>query len=326
MREVPHFPKPGQVISHLFDFPNRKKYVWIEWNRKLIRAPKSDFIIDPYECFNFSSKVDLTSGKQNLAILETDAINLYTSRIEINDRLYSLLPLLDLETLQLYFITAPLNSHTPNDILELKGVYITYEIWSEMIGGVVGGVLIIKPEDGTDKNYMEKRIVHRQPAPASEPGQKPKPKTYPPLRVVSDPETFKPDRRKKKKAPPDVLKYISRLAPKSKWRTALKTLYNQSWYGDIIKNKYYQGKNSHIGRYYTLGIDRLVNVSGQSEITIKRNLALMLKHNIIRRWKGGYPGQGNSIYELPLNMSHVMSWIRKHKTQVRRKEKPKTGR
>lgn len=135
-----------------------------------------------------------------------------------------------------------------------------------------------------------------------------KPEIFYPLQVVPDPKPVKVARRKKRKAPRDVLKYFTWLSLRSLWQITLKAMYRLSWYGDIRLNAFCGNKLSHKGRYYTLGVDRLAAATGFDEATIRRHLKLMRDNNIIRRRKQGMPGIGNTVYELPFNLPHVMAW------------------
>lgn len=326
MKSKTYLPETSQVISHFFDIRTGVKLVWLKDNGIFIRAPKSDMSFNPLEIWNFIENPNVKIGENRLILLEEEALKHDSVSMEITDQLLEYLPVPWIQSIRFALITAPFASQKFANILELTGVYIFHLLEPEYVADIRNEVLTVWSVEYEGKDWMSQIIYHRQPAAAPEPKQKPKPKEYTPLRIVPEQKPFKPDRRKKDKPPPKVLKYFSWLGPRSKWRTTFEAMYKQSWHGDITKDKFYAGSKSHKGRYYNLGINRLVNVTGQSEKSVRRHLALMRKHNIIQRRKGGWPGIGNAIYELPTNLKHVMLWKRNPKTQGRRKGKAKPGR
>jgi len=321
-----YFPEESQVISHFFDIHTGVKSVWLKDNGIFIRAPKSDMPFNPLEVFNFIENPNVKIGENGLILLEAEALKPGSLSIPITDRLLECLPVPWIQSIKFALITAPFASQKFAIVRELRGVYIFHLLKPEYVADIRDEVLIAWSVEYEGKDFMSQIIHHRQPPASPEPKQRPKPKEIPPLRLVPKHKPFKPDRRKKKKAPPDVLKYFSRLKPRVKWRTTFKAMYKQAWHGDITKDKYYAGLKSHEGRYYSQGIDGLVNVTGQPVITVKRHQALMREHNIIQRRKQGFKGFGNAIYELPANLKHVMLWKRNPKTQEGRKGKAKPGR
>jgi len=317
MSNVPYLPEEGQIISHFFDIPNRVKSVRLIDNQINKSAPKSDMTFNPVVLWNFRENPNCKIGENGLILLEADEFKADSVLIEITVRLIEYLPNPWIESIRFVLVTTPFPSQEITNVRELKGVIVLHLLELPYVANVRDGVLFAWPEGYNGKDFPNKVIYHLRPQPAPKPKQTPRPEKYPRPYIVPSPKPPKPDRRRKKKAPPDVLNYFEWLKPKSKWRNTYKAMYNQAWYGDISKNKFCSGKHPHKGRYYTFGNDRLKNVTGQGERTIERHLTLMLKHNIIRRWKGGYIGQGNSVYELPLDMRHVMSW-KKH-PRIRRK-------
>ena len=143
------------------------------------------------------------------------------------------------------------------------------------------------------------------------PGPDSRPKTRPPLKLVPDPKPAKVTKRKKTLPPVDVLKYFERIDTKTSWQVTLKPMYAQSKYGDIKKIPFNSHRRSHMGRYYALGSKNLATATGQDINTITNHLKFMRENEIIKRRRQGWPGEGNSIYELPHNMDHVMAWKKK---------------
>lgn len=317
MNTLPNLPAQGQVISHLFDFSNRVKSVNLKNDKSYTRAPKSDMAFNPLELWDFIGNPSAKIEEKGLILLKAPAYKPGSTLIEVTDQLLKHLPEPWIESIKFVLVTAAFPSQKEDVIRELRGVFVLHFLEPPYVADVRDGILITWPENYEGKDFQNKVKYHRLTPVTPKPKQKPEPVKYPPLRVVPDPKPSKPDRRKKKKAPPDVLNYFSWLAPKSSWEVVFKAMYKEGFYEDIKKNKFYQGKHSHLGRFYTWGIKRLVAVTGLSDKTIKKCLALMLKNNIIRRWKGGFPGQGNSFYELPKDLSHVMAWKRKPKTRAK---------
>lgn len=317
MNKVHHGTEPGQVISHFFDFSNCVKSVGINEQKLYIRAPKSDMIFNPFGLWNFIENPDIKIEENGLILLEAPAYKPGSVIIEVTDQLLEYLPEPRIETIKFALATTAFPSLKYDSVWELKGVLVFHLLEPPYVADIKDGILTTWPLDYEGEDFLSKAKKHQQPPVTPKPKQKPKPKKYPPLRVVSDSKPAKPDRRKKKKAPPDVLKYYSWLAPKSNWPVTFKAMYSQAWYGGITKNKFYQGKKSYTGRYYTMGNKRLENVTGISGRRIVDHVKLMLEHNIVQRRKKGRPDLGNSIIELPFNLAHTMAWKREHKTKAK---------
>jgi len=326
MSSLPYFPEPGQVVFHIFDFIARIKSAWIEYDRKLIPAPGSDMTFDPFECFNFIQNPNFTIGNHKLALLEVDPLAYLLARIGLTDRFLEYLPSPELGSIKLSFIITPLNAPGVVDIQELKAILVYHFLEPGLVGDVQDGVLTTWPGNYKGMDFMSEVRQLRQPRSLPKPKQITETQAWPPLHIVPQPKPFKPDQGMEIKAPPKLLEYFLWLAPKSAWRMILRYLYKRAWCGDITNDPFYPGKKSHIGWYYSGGIEWLANATGLSERTIIRALKLMREHNIIQlRYEGG-KGKGNNIYELPKNKRHYMRWKKHPKTQGRPPRKPKKGR
>ncbi len=317
MSSKPHYTEPGQVICNFFNITTRVKSVALKEDELFIEAPKSDMAFNPFELWNFMENPSARIEEKGLILLRAAAHKpdsvVFTSTLLFK----KILPEPCIESIRFALITAPFPSQKDDIIRELKAVWVFHLLEPPYVADIKDGILITWPLDYEGEDFLTKVTKHQQPPAKPKPKRTSKTRTQPDPPPGTKPKPAKPDRRKKKKAPLDVLKYFSWLAPKSKWRVVFKAMYDQGFYEDIAKNKFYQGKKSRKGRFYTWGVKRLVNVTGLSYITVRRSIALILKHKIIRRWKGGFPGQGNSFYELPLDMSHVISWKREYKDWIK---------
>jgi len=94
------------------------------------------------------------------------------------------------------------------------------------------------------------------------------------------------------------------------WQPVLKAMYKRSKYLDRKRLTHYTGHHDRQGRFYLKGNESLATALGVSQETVKRVLSWLKKHGIIKLRHRGYPGEGNSIWELPFNLAHVFAWSR----------------
>lgn len=133
------------------------------------------------------------------------------------------------------------------------------------------------------------------------------PGAHPDLKLV-------PPRLKKvrhDRIPRDVVKYFSRVPSRLPWPLLLKAMYKQSRYLSFTWLKHYTGHSKNAGRFYLKGNKHLEHITGLNPSTIKRTLTWMKRQQILKLRHRGYPGEGNSIWELPFNLAHAFAWRRK---------------
>ena len=78
-----------------------------------------------------------------------------------------------------------------------------------------------------------------------------------------------------------------------------------SWWGNSIKLWIWHSKRHKFGRWFTGGIEGLVNMTGLSERTVKRGLKELKELGVIFERAHGTKGVSNTIWELAKDMRHV---------------------
>jgi len=136
----------------------------------------------------------------------------------------------------------------------------------------------------------------------------------PKLHIVPKHGDRKKKRVKRRKSPRDVLKYFSQDRTRLGWPAVVKAMYKKSRYLDLKYLAHYTGRHNRKARVYLKGNEFLADSLGVTERTVERALAWLKLHKVIYLRKRGYPGEGNSIWELPFNLKHVKAWKRKHKS------------
>jgi len=151
----------------------------------------------------------------------------------------------------------------------------------------------------------------------------PWPPQYPRTRAIAGPGEHQaphlqlvPDKKKAPrkvrhdKAPKDVLKYFSHIPTGLTWQPAFKKIYKLSKFLESKLLTHYTGHYNHQVRVYLKGNKALADALGISPWSLSHILSWMKSHGLIRLRHRGYPGEGNSIWELPFNLAHVFAWLR----------------
>lgn len=126
-----------------------------------------------------------------------------------------------------------------------------------------------------------------------------KPKKHPLLPKVSH-----------NKAPKDVLKYFSNIPTRLTWQPVLNAMYKRSKFLESKRLTQYTGHSNRHGRFYLKGNQALADALGITARHLSNILTWLASHCLIKLRHRGYPGEGNSIWELPFNLAHVFSWRR----------------
>jgi len=161
-----------------------------------------------------------------------------------------------------------------------------------------------------------------EPDPERVPGPEPDPPRAPtvPVRKQGQVVPFPKKKRPEvlgNKPPADVVKYASNLDYRGKWLKTLQIMYAKSKYINIKSFKHYHGKHDRKGRFFYEGNDELVRLTGQVGRTLIRHHKWMKEQGLIRKCRRGFPEQGASVWELPLNMKQVFAWRKNPKIKTK---------
>lgn len=133
------------------------------------------------------------------------------------------------------------------------------------------------------------------------------PGVHPDLKLVPlRPKSIRHDR-----TPGDLFKYLSRVPSRLPWRHVLKAMYKSSLYLPLSSLEHYVGRSKKKARVYLRGNDHLADMTALSPRTVRRTLTWLKSLHFIHLRKRGYPGEGNSIWELPFTLAHTFAWRRK---------------
>ena len=151
---------------------------------------------------------------------------------------------------------------------------------------------------------LERSGVESEPAPGPGPGEK---------KAVATAPKKSGKVRRLKVAPRDCVKYAKEKGAKKSSVVIFRALYRGSWWSNSSKLWVWHEPKHRNGRWNTGGVDGVVDRTGFAERTVKRGLKELRDAGVIYLRHRGYPGEGNSIYELPKKKPHVMAWKRKPK-------------
>ncbi len=311
----------SQMFCYEFDLEAHKRSVRVKLQQKVYEDVAKNISFDPSLFFIPLQEPFLVVENQKHPWVENRTANAVPFGVEFTEQLLAELRYFNLETAWVAAFGKPLPGETLNSFLDLNLFYVGYSVQEPMGFFESSGIHYISGLKDRADPLKCRYIGPWGSPPKPKPSRTAKTRTQPDRPPGTKPKHSKPDRRKKRKAPKDVQEYFSWVAPKSKLWITYKALYSQAWYGKITKNKHYQGKKPHMGRYYTLGNKHLENVTGLSERTIINHIKLMLEHKIVQRRKKGRPGLGNSIIELPLDVRHTKAWKREYKTWIKPNKK-----
>lgn len=120
----------------------------------------------------------------------------------------------------------------------------------------------------------------------------------------------RPKKIRHNKPPEDVVKYFTRVQTGLSWQLVYKAMYKRSRRVHTSKLNHYTGKHHRWIRGYLKGNKFLADVAGMSPWSLSHTLTWMKAQGMINLLHRGYPEEGNSIWELPVNLAHVFAWLR----------------
>lgn len=118
------------------------------------------------------------------------------------------------------------------------------------------------------------------------------------------------------KVPQDVLDKINAKHPSQSFLAVYSYRFRLSWCGSSAYLFNWHEKEHRDSRWSHQGIKSISKSLGLGERTIKRADAWLLHFNFMYRIHRGYPGEGNSEYELPKDMSTVKVFRHKKAMQT----------
>lgn len=121
--------------------------------------------------------------------------------------------------------------------------------------------------------------------------------------------------------PDDVLDKIHARNPPPSVLVIYAALFRFSWYGSSKYLFVWHEKEHRNSRFVHEGIKALAKITGYEEKQVKRALEWLDLHNFIYLIHQGWKGEGNSIYELPKDMTTVNVFIHKKIVKIIRKKR-----
>ena len=150
----------------------------------------------------------------------------------------------------------------------------------------LGSVEVSEPESEPEKRRQDRGVV---------PGKKAK--------VIPLP--------KRHRTPGDTVKYLRTMGVKKSSEVIFRATHRGSWFSHSSKLWVWHEPKSRFGRWFTGGLKGLVDMTGYHMNTVSEGLKDLEAAGVIKKRHHGFPGQGNTIWELALDMRHVNAWKRK---------------
>jgi len=105
--------------------------------------------------------------------------------------------------------------------------------------------------------------------------------------------------------PKNILKYLKTMGVKQTSLVIFKAVHKASWWSNSSKLWIWHSKRHKWGRWCTVGIEGLVNITGLCEKCIRKGLKELEDNDVIFKRAHGRKGVSNTIWELALDMRHV---------------------
>ena len=118
---------------------------------------------------------------------------------------------------------------------------------------------------------------------------------------------------KRHKTPRDLVKLLKTEGVKKSSVVLFRAQHKASWWSNSSKLWVWHQKRHKDGRWFTGGIAKLMDMTGLSEMTVKRGLAELKAIGVIFERAHGRKGVTNTIWELALDKRHVNAEKRKPK-------------
>lgn len=311
MNRINDLDGTSQDICYIFDFLTEKVHPFIDSHNKLIRADRSVKSFDRMECFPWLKNESDSDGDVSVLMLDCVCSGKGKGSMDILDGLLEAMPGVDPSTITFGIKGKEKGPGEPVYWDAIGSVTVYANLKEGLLTNIKDDELhILKRVESGGTHYPEGYSAHGSGKPERKAKKKAEIKK-PGLHLVAKRGARKKKWAKRKVSRPDVIKYFSKVNPKSNWEVTFKAMIKDSKYRDLAMDSRTGHKRPKWARIYSRGIDRLVNTTGQNERTVRRHIELMIEQKIIKEVWHGFKGQGYSRLEIPLNISHVFAWRRK---------------
>jgi hypothetical protein len=314
MNSIKDLTATSQVVLQVYDFSTYLRHVFIEYRNRMKEAVGSRITFDGLLCFDW----DVLDPERELSEwnLMLDCLWSQTGamRMEILQGLLEMMPGVDPSTIK-FTVYGKERSKGEPMLWGGIGFILVWAVVRADCWPVIedGRLKILKRGESGAMELPDGGTLNGGVTPERKAEKKAETKKAD-LRLVPD-KVDRPSRKKRHGKPArDVLKYFSKDRTRLGWQPVVKAMYKNSKYLDIKVLANYTGHYNRKVRVYLKGNEFLEDSLGVSERTVKRALAWLKLNKVIYLRKRGFPGEGNSIWELPFNMGHVKGWKRKHKS------------
>ncbi len=311
MNSIKDLTATSQVVLQVFDFSTNLRSVFIQYRNSLVEAVGSRI---PFECLIvFPFLENVSDPERELSDLELDCNWSKTGamRMEVLAGLLEMVPGVDGSTIK---FTVCGKKRSKGEPIFWGGIGFIM-VWACVRADCWpvtedGRLKILKRGESRAMELPDGCTLNGGVTPECKADKKAETKK-PGLHIVPKRGDRKKKRARKKVSRPDVVKYFSKVNPRSNWQVTFKAILKDSKYRDLAMDSRTGHKRTKWARIYSRGIDRLANTTGQCDKTVRSHIELMIEQKIIKEAWHGFKGQGYSRLEIPLNMSHVFAWRRK---------------
>jgi len=294
MSRVDYLPASCQVVHGYFCFKTLTVFTYIEFHRRMVEAIASRKPFDLLEVWPWLE--DELDPERELAdlVLDCEWTGKGRLRVEILPGLLELLPGADPENIYIGVHGKVKGPGEPIYWADIDFIHVMYFVEGKGLPVIEDDRLkILVPGEsgsrGLPEGYSAHGSITPKPKPDYVPGRKKGHLTV--VKGVPEPGHKKAKKRVER---PDVVKYFAKVNPGSDWPVTFNGMCRDSKYRDLAKDSRTAHKRTKWGRIYSKGIDRLVDITGQSKRTVGRHIALMIKQKIIKEQWHGFKGQGYS--------------------------------
>lgn len=277
-----------QVIHYVLDFPTKTRHAFLEYDNHMVEAIASRAPIKPLDIVYWQENLSDPNPDPMALRLECERLPDNGIRIELKPELAPSFDYWDVEATSFAVHGKDIDPEGPITMADIGFINVQVFLKDNLLARIRDDKLIIYDPAKYNPEPLPDDYRHQKTTSSSPAGKK----------------------KRRQKTPRDVLKYFSHITTRLTWEPVFKEMNKRSKYLDRKALNHYTGHYNRKGRFYLKGNESLATALGMGHDVLSRTLSWMKAQGLIRLRHRGYPGEGNSIWELPLNISHVFAWLR----------------
>ncbi|MBA7652729.1 hypothetical protein ES703_60568 [subsurface metagenome] len=313
MSNIPYLPGTSQVLLFIFDFKNNIVHVFIIFHNQLVEAVGFKKTFDRVEVWPWIKNEVDPDREVTYLVLDCKCSDDHPLRIDILPGLLELMNNVDHSSIRFTIQGHEGSPWAPFGWDDINFIAVYALLQENCFPFIEDDKLVIKMrEESETRGFTDGYTPHG----GGKPERKAKKETErkkPDLYIVHEEKGKVIKLKKRHQTPKDLLKLLKTERAKKSSVLVFKAIDKAFWYSHSTKLWMWHEPKHRFGRWFTGGNESLMNMTGLSRWTVSDALAELKAVGVIYLRHRGYPGEGNSIWELAFDMNHVNAWKRKPK-------------